>query len=227
MYPVPYTPDYDYYASNNLHQLEQFRQRFGLRKELKYFIYCGRLVSLKRVDLLIDAFVRVAPQRPEWNLLVVGDGNLREALIGRIPKHLESRVAWTGFLEGDDLRSAYHATDVLVLPSDRDAWALVVQEAMAAGLVVVASDAVGAARDMVENGVSGRIFPAGDVEVLARAMLDVSHPERLTNYKEQSTAALAAWRKALDPVAEIRRALIDVGVLNAKPVLATAPLQVR
>ena len=62
-----------------------------------------------------------------------------------MPEALRSRVVWTGFLDHGEPAFVYHSADVLVLPSDREPWALVIQEAMAAGLTVVASDVVGAA----------------------------------------------------------------------------------
>lgn len=214
MYRVPYTPDYDAYTTVDLARLQEFRDRFGLSPQRRYFSYCGRLVAKKRVDLLIDAFARLAADRPEWDLLIVGDGTLREELRQRVPEQIRSRVVWTGFLERDDLIRSYRAADVLVLPSDKEPWALVVQEAMAAGLAVVASDVVGAARDLITDGTSGRIFAAGNIESLQQAMTDVTAAGRLDAYKEQSKASLRAWRERTDPVAEIRRALLDAGVLT-------------
>src|SRR5439155_19337196 len=130
----------------------------------------GRVVSNKRVVLLIDAFAAIASQRPEWDLLIVGDGALRNELQRRVPEPLRPRVVWTGFLDGPEPALAYHAADVLVLPSDHEPWALVVQEAMAAGLPVVASDVVGAAYELVTDGVSGKVFPAGDCSALQKAL---------------------------------------------------------
>jgi glycosyltransferase involved in cell wall biosynthesis len=148
-------------------------------------------------------------------LLIVGDGVLRDNLGQLVPEELRQRVVWTGFLENSELVAAYHAADVLVLPSDFEPWALVIQEAMAAGLAVVASDVVGAARELVEDKVSGRIFPAGDVEALRQAMLDVTDGASIAAYQRQAPVALAEWRRRVDPVAEVRRALVDCGVLAA------------
>lgn len=213
MYRVPYTPDYDRYASVQRDRLKEFCRTYGLNPARRYFMYSGRLAPSKRVDLLIDAFARIADERPDWDLVVVGDGVLNHELRKRVPEQLRKRVVWTGFLDGEEPTVAYHAADVLVLPSDREPWALVVQEAMAAGLAVVASDVVGAAHELIDDGVSGRIFAAGDVESLCRALLDVTDAGRLDEYKRQSRLALQAWRQSLDPVAEIRRALVDAGAL--------------
>jgi glycosyltransferase involved in cell wall biosynthesis len=213
MYRVPYWPDFDYFAQADVERVDQFCRKFGLRRDRRYFVFSGRLAQVKRVDLLIQAFVRIAADRPEWDLLIVGDGALRDELRSMVPSHLQSRVVWTGFLDHNEPALAYHAADVLVLPSDREPWAVVVQEAMAAGLPVIASDVVGAAHEMVKDGTSGRIFPAGNVEALAAAMHDVSQAERLTNYRQHVREDLETWRRENDPIVGIRRALADVGVL--------------
>jgi glycosyltransferase involved in cell wall biosynthesis len=195
--------------------LHEFRQKFGLSTSRKYFLYSGRLAPVKRVDLLIDAFETIAAERPDWDLVVAGDGALGDELRRRVPEPVRQRVIWTGFLEQEELKSAYHASDVLVLPSDFEPWAVVVQEAMAARLVVVASDAVGSAHELIADGLSGRIFPTGDSSALRAALLEVSAADALGSFKQRSREALDQWRNNTNPVNEIRRALADFGVLKS------------
>lgn len=214
LYRAPYWPDFSAFATCDASGLERFRQTFGLRPNRRYLMFSGRLVSVKRVDLVVDAFVAIAADRPNWDLLIAGDGVLRPALQRRVPEVLKSRVVWTGFLDGVNMRLAYHAADVLVLPSDREPWAVVVQEAMAAGLVVVASDVVGAAHELVEDGQSGRIFPIGNLRALEAALLDVTANEKFAQYKRHSHEAVKQYQIDVDPIQEIRRALTDVGVLE-------------
>jgi glycosyltransferase involved in cell wall biosynthesis len=213
IYRVPYWPDYDAFSRIDHDHLNRFRRKYGLSTDRHYILYSGRFVPQKRVDLLIDAYASIAAGRPNWDLLVVGEGALRPSLQQRIPTTLQSRVVWTGFLEGIDLRSAYHASDLMVLPSEREPWALVVQEAMAAGLPVIASDIVGAAHELVNDKISGRIFRSGDCTSLQSALRDVTDPTHLAKYKEQTKKALIRYREEVDPVREIRRALVDAGIL--------------
>ena len=215
LYRVPVWPDYDRYSEIDQDRLEGFCRKFHLRDDRRYLLYSGRLVPKKRVDLLIDAFAAIAGQRANWDLLIVGDGPLREQLRERIPKSIQPRVVWTGFVQQNECISAYHAADALVLPSDQEPWALVVQEAMAAGIPVIASDAVGAAREMVKDRESGRIFPAGNLAALQQAILDVTDSDLIGRYRERATASLAEYRRQIDPVSEIRRALTDVGLLKS------------
>lgn len=80
LYRVPYTPDYDAFASVDAHRLSDFRRKYGLESGRRYLLFSGRLVPAKRVDLLIAAFARIADRRPNWGLLLVGEGGLRQDL---------------------------------------------------------------------------------------------------------------------------------------------------
>ncbi len=219
IYRMPYWPDFSAYASIDPERLQRFRRKFQMRDDRKYFVYSGRLTHVKRVDLLIDAFARIAAERPYWDVLIVGDGPLREELMHRVPIGLRSRFVWTGFLDNNEPALAYHAGDVLVLPSEREPWAVVIQEAMAAGRTVVASDIVAAAREIVVDGFSGRIFASGDVDSLVEALHDVSCHENLSRYQSHARESLDDWCDKNNPVIGVRRALIDAGVLRSTPVI--------
>jgi glycosyltransferase involved in cell wall biosynthesis len=215
LYRVPWPVDPEFHSQVNEERLQRFRQKFGLSGDRRYLLYSGRLVAVKRVDLLIDAFAAIAAQRPDWDLVIVGEGVLGGELRQRVPQALRSRVVWTGFLDGDEPALAYNAADVLVLPSDFEPWALVIQEAMAAGLAIVASDVVGATRELIQDKSSGRIFPAGQLAGLIDAMKDVTQPMNLERYQDASRRALADWSRTTNPIDEVRRALVENGVLPA------------
>jgi glycosyltransferase involved in cell wall biosynthesis len=215
LYRVPCWPDFDAFTRHDDAALERWQRKFGLQRGRRCIMYSGRLAPEKRVDLLIDAFAAIASERPDWDLLIVGDGPLSDELRRRVPESLRPRVVWTGFIDGTENALAFHAADMLVLPSDREPWALVVQEAMAAGLVVVASDIVGSAHELVEDQVSGRIFAAGHLQHLIQAIRDVTDPAAFARYHQRSHDAMARYRKNVQPVSEIRRALRDGGVVSS------------
>lgn len=209
----PYEPDYEGICSISQADISSARQRYHLSQSRRWLVYSGRLVSVKRVDLLIDAFASIAAERPEWSLAIVGDGVLRDELQARVPQHLADRVKWLGFINKQhDVSSIYRAADVLVLPSDYEPWALVVNEALAAGLAVVATNVVGAAMELVRDGVNGRKTPPGDAAALADALREVTDAENVDRYKAASAAVLAEWRKDFDPVDGVRQALRAAGV---------------
>jgi glycosyltransferase involved in cell wall biosynthesis len=142
------------------------------------FLFSGQLIERKGVDLLLSAFIRAAAQRADLRLRLAGDGPMREALLAKIPEALRDRIELLGFVPWEALPATYAAADALVIPSRHDGWALVVNEALAAGLPVIASEAVGAAVDLVRNGVTGARVATGDVDALCAAMIGL--PERAT-----------------------------------------------
>jgi glycosyltransferase involved in cell wall biosynthesis len=215
MFLTPYEPDYDLIGRVTPADVSAARRRFGLDPARRYLLFSGRLVTDKRVDLLLDAFAAVAPDRPAWDLAVLGGGPLAEALRGRVPDGLRDRVRWLGFL-GDPaaVGAVYRAAAVLALPSDYEPWAVVVNEAVAAGLALVASDVVGAAAELVRPGVNGFVFPRGDLAALTRCLREVTDPGRCDALRAGAAAVLADWRRRADPVAGLRAALRAAGVLG-------------
>jgi glycosyltransferase involved in cell wall biosynthesis len=147
-------------------RVEELRaRRDALRAELGVegctFLYVGRLDPEKGVDLLLHAMAHV----PEARLAIVsGGGSDEEALRAGAPPNVrfvgrvERPVEW------------YVAADAFVLPSRSDQWGMVLNEAAAAGLPIVASDAAGGTHDLVVDGVNGFQVAAGDAHALAEAI---------------------------------------------------------
>jgi glycosyltransferase involved in cell wall biosynthesis len=210
---MPYEPDYDLIRTTRPGLINEVRQRFGWQPDRRRIVYSGRLIGIKRVDLLLSAFGAIAAERPNWDLVIVGDGELRRPLEASVSPALASRITWTGFIDDQAVVGAiYRACDVLAHPPDVEPWALVINEAAAAGLAIVASDVVGAAAELVRDGVNGRVFPAGDGVALRQALLDVTAPDRIDAYKAASAAVLADWQRRGDPVEGVRKALEAMNV---------------
>jgi glycosyltransferase involved in cell wall biosynthesis len=215
MFRWPYEPDYDEIRSVTDDEARAALDRFGLDPARRRIVYSGRLASVKRVDLLVRAFRAIAERRPEWDLLLVGDGPLRAEIEALIGDDLAGRVAITGFLTDQRLVSAlYRASDVLALPSDFEPWGLVINEAAASGLAIVATEVVGAAVELVHDGENGRLIPPGNEEALRDALLEVTDPARIDAMKAASEKSLEKWRREADPVEGFRQALRWAGVLG-------------
>lgn len=220
MFDFPYEPDYELVQSLPVEKIAQVCERFGLRAGRRRIVFSGRFVEIKQPQLLIDAFVEIAGQRPEWDLVMIGaeDPALlhvgRMPLQERVPAELRDRIIFTGFLEEQWMVSAiYRASDILCLPSDYEPWALVINEATAAGQAIVASDVVGAAAELVRDGINGRIFPTRDLDGLTSALLDATTADRIDAMRANSAAILADWRTRGDPIAGLRSALKFVKVI--------------
>lgn len=132
------------------------------------FLFVGRLIALKNVDLLIRAFRELPMDASEgWRLDIVGEGDLRRELENLAGG--DTRIRFWGALPYDELGSRYLQSDVLVLPSRREAWGLVINEALGFGLRVIVSDACGS-QELVTSADVGEIVPAGDVSALRMAL---------------------------------------------------------
>jgi len=132
----------------------------------------ARLHPEKGQALLIRAFERVSRSIPRARLLIVGDGTLREALRAQASRlGLTGRVTFEPFR--DDLASLLGALDVFALPSHAEGIPLVVYQAMAAALPIVASD-VGGISELLTHENNALLVSAGSVDAVADALIRVA-----------------------------------------------------
>jgi glycosyltransferase involved in cell wall biosynthesis len=140
--------------------------RDALRAELGVagcvFLCVARLAPEKNVALLLEAFGRLEA----GELVVAGDGAER----ARLERAAPPRTRFTGWLEREQLARWYAAADALVAPSRSEQWGFALNEAAAAGLPIVTTTAVGAARELVEDGVNGFLVEPDDADALADAL---------------------------------------------------------
>lgn len=166
---LPYHCDTSRFESVNPSDADRVRERFGLEGKI-VFLFSGQLIPRKGVDLLLSAFTSVAKRRDDVAVLIMGDGPERAALESSVPANLQARVRFAGHVPYSDLPAFFGAADAFVLPSRHDGWGVVINEACAAGLPVIAASSVGAAGDLVEDGASGFVFARDDVATLADRM---------------------------------------------------------
>ena len=149
----------------------------------------GGLYRRKGVDVLIDAFHRLAPRFPAAHLYVVGAGPDRalfEAAAAAGPG--ADRIRFEGFRSGP--ARYMQAADVFVLASRREPFGLVLAEARAAGMAVLGSDVDGIP-EVLEGGRAGLLFPPGDAEGLADALGGLlADPEALARWRTRAAANL-------------------------------------
>lgn len=158
-----------YRKSINDDRRHLIRQELGLLPGAVVFLYVGRVIPHKGIRILLEAFDALQSYaEKKCALVIVGDGELIndvKVLMSDTPS-----LFVTGRLAGAALLDAYAAADVFVLPSYKEPWGLVVNEAMASGLPVIVTDAVGSSDDLVEKGKNGLIVPVGQSVALADAM---------------------------------------------------------
>lgn len=158
------------------------------------FFFCGQMIARKGLDHLLAAFTEVAGRHPKARLLLAGREAELPGLLGQLPENTKARVEYAGFQPPEELPRHFARADVFILPSRHDGWGVVVNQAIGAGLPVICSTAVGAGHDLVEEGVNGFRFPAGDVPALTRCMERFAMDPGLTaKYGAASRAKAADW----------------------------------
>jgi glycosyltransferase involved in cell wall biosynthesis len=156
------------------------RQRFAIDASRgPVILFVGRMIEKKQPLALLEAFRQVRTKK-KCVLLMVGTGEMIAAVRAKVHLHSIPDVICPGFLDQNQIAAAYAAADVFCLfSSHAETWGLVVNEAMTFGLPVVVSDRVGAATDLVREGVNGYVVSHQDVDGLAQRLGELVASERL------------------------------------------------
>ena len=171
------------------------QDNFKLSAAEKVLLFVGRLGREKNITFLLDAFYRLQGENPSLRLVIVGGGPMEEEL-RRLCLHLgiDGKVIFTGVLPREGVVNCYASADLFVFPSVTETQGLVIAEAKAAGLPVVAISACGAA-EMVRDGEDGLLAQhsldsfTGSVNMLLqdRALYERMQRNALLNAKELSS----------------------------------------
>jgi len=159
------------FISNDNHG---FRLKHGLG-DSPFILFVGRLNFIKGPDILLNAFLSIAPLFPSYNLVFVGpDGGMLSELSLMVKNAgMQDRIFFLGYLGGNDKSQAYHASALLVIPSRQEAMSIVVLEAGASGAPVLMSDQCGF--NILESVGAGWVVPAsinGLQSGISRALSD-------------------------------------------------------
>lgn len=174
------------------------------------FICIARLVPKKNLFSLVDAYVRyvelaAGAPRP---LVIVGAGPLDASLRRHcLERGVAELIEFTGFIDPAQVSQRLAASLALLLLSTEEQWGLVVNEAVALGIPIVVSHAVGAGDALVRNLINGFIFEPAAIEGPARAMLQLASDEAL--WHRMASASLArSWLADSERFADAVEALV-------------------
>jgi glycosyltransferase involved in cell wall biosynthesis len=158
------------------------------------FLFCGQMIGRKGVDTLLAAFQQLDERA---RLLLVGREAELPPMLAAIPVKARERCVYAGFEPPEELPRLFSQADVFVLPSRYDGWGVVVNQAIGAGLPVICSDMVGAGHDLVQDGVNGFTFRAGDAVALAGKMRRfMNEPGCIDQMGAASRAKAPLWTPA-------------------------------
>lgn len=153
---------------------DAIRQKHGICK--KYLLtYVGRLAPEKDIKTLIEtakSFPSQINENIQW--LIVGDGPLREQL----QNEALPNMAFIGYLNGEELAEVYSASDLFVFPSPTETFGNVVLESLACGTPVIGTDS-GGVKNIIQDGVTGRLCRPGNVPEFSNAVLQLLKSDSL------------------------------------------------
>jgi glycosyltransferase involved in cell wall biosynthesis len=158
VYTAINTVDTEFFAS------ETTRHRTTKIQDGKFHLtFTGYLVKRKKVENLLSCIALLSQKRNDFVLDILGDGEDRKRLENWCTEHqLNGVVKFHGFIQKEDLPKHLALSVGFLFQTDFDIWGLVLNEAMAAGLPVIASPHAGAAADLIRDGVNGYISDFSD-----------------------------------------------------------------
>ncbi len=166
----------------------ELRSELGAGTDDVIVLSVARLAPEKGLDVLLRTVA--AAGDPRLVLVMAGDGPER-ARLERVASELGVQLVLAGDVDWERIAELYVAADVFALLSDREPWAVVVNEAAACGLPLLLSDRVGAAHDLLRDGENGTLVSAGDVPAAASALHDLAADPELRRAQGARSRELA------------------------------------
>jgi glycosyltransferase involved in cell wall biosynthesis len=186
VYLLPYNINVNLFSetSMSVEKIADLRLTFKSKNEI-IFLASGSLIHRKGMDILVDAMSRIT--RSDIRLLIIGSGPEKETL--KLLAGSDHRIIFLGFREKEEIPYWFSLADVFITASRYDGWALVVNEALAAGLPIIASDQVGAARDLLRDNVDSFICGSGNSDQFAAAMIRmIESPDKRAVFAQNARA---------------------------------------
>ena len=175
-------------------------ERYQIPINSRVLFTAARLVPVKALHLMIQAFTEAKFGDKGWIWLIAGSGPLRDELTAAAKRAAGDRIRFLGFVPPEDVKALARHSELFVLPSIYEPHGIVVPEALAVGTPVIASDICGAAHDLVEEGKTGWIFKNGSVQSLReKLVLATDNLEGLAAMRPACRARFLAWYERFGP----------------------------
>lgn len=143
---------------------DKLKTKLGIKVTAKVILYVAKFLKRKRPLDLIQAFKKLKYDNAV--LVMVGEGEQRSLCEEYVKNKYIKKVYFVGFKNQSELPQFYSIADVFTLPSDDETWGLVINEAMCFGCPIITTDQVGSGYDLINHGVNGFVYQAGDIEKL-------------------------------------------------------------
>ena len=162
---------------------EYIYQAFDIPTDKKIIHWLGRLDAEKHLNILVEAFAKLAVDRDDLHLVVAGTGNFESTLIDMVEElGIDEHVTFTGMVSDEDKYELHRVATVFAVPSPNELQCIAMLEAMACGKPVVAVDA-GALAELVIHDKTGYLVTVDDVDGFARSLaMLLDSPSRITQF---------------------------------------------
>jgi len=215
---TPFTVDNDWWLERSAKvDKNSTRASWGATPDTRVVLYCAKLQPWKRPMDLLRAFAQAG--LADSLLVIAGEGPLRGRLAAEAANlGVAERVKFLGFVNQSELPAIYAAADLMVLPSEYEPFAVVVNEAACCGCAVAASDRVGAARDLIAPVNAELIYPCGDLERLTQLLRgSLADPGRLAEMGRAAREHMKSWSPARNISATLEAIRLATKRLGREP----------
>lgn len=194
IFHAPYSVNNEFFQRRReeLPPASELRHEESIPVDRPVVLFVGKFLKRKRPRLLLDAFIK-ATDLGEATLIYVGEGELRPEIERRAEDHGRTDdVNFEGFVNQSELPRYYELADIFVLPSVRENWGLVINEAMNFELPIITTDAVGASEDLVQED-NGAVVKPDSIKSLIQPMSD---------FLKDGNKATAAGRNSIERISK-------------------------
>lgn len=183
---------------------EVFSNKVPMSKRKKQILFVGRLINRKGILELVEAFRQLSGQFSEWDLLLVGDGDLKQQI------SLSDKIKVMPFQQPSKVAELMNESRIFALASREEHWGLVVHEASLCGCALLIQQQIGAAFDLAQQG-NAVVFKKTNISLIKEAFLKILNWSEL-EYENANTASVGlashfgpdVWARALEDI--IKRA---------------------
>jgi glycosyltransferase involved in cell wall biosynthesis len=197
----------------------KLRANLGVHDDRPIALYAAKFQRRKHPDHLLRAAAQLNREGVFFHVVMVGSGEMEMDLRALVQELRLANIHFAGFVNQVSLPRVYAACDVFVLPSENETWGLAVNEAMCAGLPIVASSEIGCVPDLVYNGRNGQTFSSGNIGELADVLRPLLTDPRLRHRMGRASREIIAHWSYTECQVGLRAALASVGL---RPPIAEA-----
>jgi glycosyltransferase involved in cell wall biosynthesis len=183
------------------------RERMGFENFSHILLFAGRLVPMKRPDLLLKVWPDIHSRYPDAGLIIIGEGPLEEQIISSDFPGLIYQGSQR------DVTPYFQAADILLMPSDSEGLPMTLLEAMACGLPVVATS-VGGIPEVITDGFTGRLIPVDDPAALTKTIDDLLGNESMRHEIGRAARGVIEEGYGIEKVADKLRELYSGVLVN-------------